>query len=352
VEPPPGQSPILVDDGVLAEVTAQQDQSRISADLVALSAAGGSTGGQVQALLDSLSRYDALSGTEEYSVTSQLTPIVGRPPELALDYYDLADGQLQQNLLPKVNSLLAAGEQQVAQDRDAARQQARLGALLLGLVGLLAVGLLVWWQFDLVRRYRRVFNPPLLLATASVLAVALAGVVALLGTASEVAGAVSQGYSPYATTAQAQVEAAGAEASESRWLVDGAYRPMLQQQYTGLTRTLEGQLTTPSGDPGVIRTLRAYLAADTQLRSLADQGALDQAAVQLTGVTRGEVAFAYYDFSTQLDRLAQQQLALTADHFDAASDDLSGWTALPSVFLGIALLLTLAGVRPRLAEFA
>lgn len=350
--PPPGQEPVLVDDGVLAEITAQQDRSRVSADLAALSAAGAADAQPVQSLLDGLSLYDGMSGTEQSSTTGQLNPVVGHPPALALDYYDLAEDQLQQNLLPQVRALLTDADQQVARDRDAAQRDARIGALLVGLLTLATLGLLAWWQLDLLRRHRRVFNPPLLLATAVVLAVGLTSMLALLGASGDVGAAVSGGYAPYAATAQAQVDAADAEASESRWLVDDAYRPLLQQQYTALMRTLGAPDAPDAGVAAVVRTRSAYLAADSQLRTLAGAGALDQASVQLTGVTRGEVAFAYYDFGTQLNRLAGQQSAVADDRFGAAVDDLAGWTVLPSVLLAAALLLVAAGVRPRLAEFA
>ena len=348
----PGQPPVLVDDGVLAELTAQADRDRISADLTALAAAGPTGSQSVQPLLDALSLYDAISGTEESTVTDQLLPVVGRPPSLALDYYDLAEDQLQQDLLPQAQALLTAAGQQVARDRGAAQRDGRTGALLVGLLGLVTLGLLLWWQLDLLRRHRRVFNPMLLPATASVLAVALLSAPALLGASSEAGAAVSGGYAPYAATARAQADAADAEASESRWLVDDSYRPLLQRQYTGLMRTLAAPTAADAAIPAVARTRAAYLAADSQLRSLADAGALDQASVQLTGVTRGEVAFAYYDFSAQLAHQSSRQLALANQHLGAAADDLAGWAALPPVLLGAALLLVAAGVRPRLAEFA
>ncbi len=195
-------------------------------------------------------------------------------------------------------------------------------------------------------------NPALLLATACVLAVLLSATTSLLGAADQVATAVDRGYAPYTVAALGQVEAANAEASESRWLVDDAYRVPLQQTYTGLMDDLERQLAGQTGDPAVARTRTAYLAADARLRQYADAGQLDQASVQLTGVTRGEVAFASYDFSTQLGRLAQQGLQVVDVHLAAAGGDLSGWVVLPSALLGAALVLVLVGVRPRLAEFA
>jgi len=353
--PAPGQQPTLVADGVLAELTAQADRRRISADLAVLAASypAGSAGDRtVQGLLNSLSLYDTLSGTSEFSATSQQDPVVGRPPELALDYYDLAEGQLQQTTLPQAAQLLAQAQQQVAADGGTARRDDRLGALLLGLLGLATLALLLRWQRDLARRHRRVLNPALLLATACVLAVLLSATTSLLGAADQVATAVDRGYAPYTVAALGQVEAANAEASESRWLVDDAYRVPLQQTYTGLMDDLERQLAGQTGDPAVARTRTAYLAADARLRQYADAGQLDQASVQLTGVTRGEVAFASYDFSTQLGRLAQQGLQVVDVHLAAAGGDLSGWVVLPSALLGAALVLVLVGVRPRLAEFA
>ncbi|MFC1399772.1 MULTISPECIES: hypothetical protein [Streptacidiphilus] len=348
----PGQSPTLVDDGVLAALTAQADRRQVGHDLAALAAAGGQGQADVQALLDSLGTYDGLSGTEEYSATSQQDPVVGRPPDLALDFYDQAEGLLQQSLLPHVRTLLTSADQQVGADRGAAVGNARRGALLLGAVGVLALLLLVWWQLDLSRRHRRMLNPALLLATAAVLSVVVAGGSALLGAASAMDGAVRQGYAPGATVAQAQVAAADAEASQSRWLVDTAYRPSLASGFGTLAQQLHTLTAGDAGSPGVTRTEAAYLASDRTLRSLADAGRLDQAAVQLTGVTRGQVAFAYYDFSLNLQNLADLRAARFDSGVDDASGDLDGWTAIPAVLLGAGLLLVVAGVRPRLAEFA
>ncbi|WP_370083170.1 hypothetical protein [Streptacidiphilus sp. MAP12-16] len=354
--PPDGQPATLVDDGVLAAITAQTDRRQAGRDLASLAASGASdqqdrNQQDVLALLDGLASYDALTGTEEYSATSQPNPIVGRPPDLALDYYDQAESMLQQTLLPRVQSLLASADRQVAADRGVAQGDARHGALLLVALGAVALGLMLWWQLDLTRRHRRLLNPPLLLASASVLAVALAGGFALLGAASEAGAAVSSGYAPYAVVAQAQVAAADAEAVQSRWLVDDAYRPSLQRQFTDLTQRLHA-LLGPQSTASVARTQADYLAADTTLRSLAESGQLDRAAVQLTGVTRGEVAFAYFDFSSRLGELAAQRSAVFDHRAAAAADDLSGWTAIPSALLGAALLLVVVGVRPRLAEFA
>jgi hypothetical protein len=331
----------------------------VARDLTLLAASSDSAGGdsgaagtEVQAIIDSLGTYDSFSGTEEFSATSQDDPIVARPPELALNYYGQAEGLLQQSLLPQVQALLSAAGDQVAADRSAAVTDGRRGAVLVAVLGVLALVLLVWWQADLTRRHRRVLNPALVVATAAVLAVTLAGGLALLSAADHADAAVRQGYDPYSTAAQAQVVAADAEAAQSRWLVDDAYRPSLGTTYDGLTAQL-GKLTAgAAGSPGVTRTERNYLASDSRLRELAGAGQLDQASVQLTGVTRGQVAFSYYDLSLQLEQLSSSAAARFDAGVAAADGDLSGWTAIPAGLLGAVFVLVLVGVRPRLAEFA
>lgn len=354
--PAAGQPLVLVDDGVLAALTAQADHRRIAQDLTALAGSSASSADPgVRALLDALGSYDGLTGTESFSTFSQSAPVVGRPPDLALDYYGQAEGLLQQSLLPRVRTLLAAADAQVSADRAGAVADGHRGALLLAATGAAALLLLGYWQLDLTRRHRRLFNPALLLATGAVLAVALGGGPALLNSADQVDAAVREGYTPYAAVAQAQVAAADAEAVQSRWLVDDAYRSSLQGQFGQLTTRLGALTAGPAGTAGtaaVTRTQRDYLASDARLRELAGQGRLDDAAVQLTGVTRGQVAFAYYDLSGRLQDLADARAARFDAGVAAAGDELSGWTVIPSGLLGAALLLVLVGVRPRLAEFA
>ncbi|MEY9849139.1 Tfp pilus assembly protein PilV [Streptacidiphilus sp. BW17] len=367
VPPAPGATPELVDDGVLAALTAQTDQTDASQQLAALAVSAGAD--KVQPLLDQLSLYDAWTGTEEYAVGTQADPVVGQPSPVALDTYAQADALLQSSLLPQVRSVMATADAQVDSDRDAAHTAALVSVWLLVALGVLALLALLWWQRDLARCYRRVLNVPLLVATACVMALVLGSASALLGAASEVDAAVNQGYTPYARLAQASVVAVDAEARESRWVVDPGYRDALAAQFqadAGQVRTLLA--ADGSGDGGggdstastdgsaaasvVQQRFSAYLATDAGLRAVADGGDVNQAAIQLTGVGRSDVGFAYYDFSVHLDDLAATHAAAFTSHAVAADSDLNGWAATSAVLLGLALLLVLTGVRPRLREYA
>lgn len=346
----PGAAPVLVDDGVLAALTAQADQRDAAAALAQLAAAEPR---QVQSLLDTLNLYDAWTGTEEYFVGTQANPVVGHPQAGAVDNFAQADALLQARLLPAVAALRDDADRQVGTDRASAHDAALLYAAVLGALGVTSMAALLWWQRDLTVRHNRVFNPPLLTATACVAALLLGTTSALAGAAGEVDSALSAGYMSYAHLAQASVAAADAEARQSRWVVDTDYRPALASDFRRDVDRVEQFLAQDrSPAAGVVRQrFHAYLASDAGLRRVADAGGVNGAALRLTGVGRDDVAFTYYDFSVHLGALAATDAAAFDTHAAAAADDLSGWAGISAAGLAVAMLLVLGGVRPRLREY-
>ncbi|WP_042365873.1 hypothetical protein, partial [Streptacidiphilus neutrinimicus] len=347
----PTATPVLVDDGVLAGLTAQADQRDAAAALAQLAAAEPQ---QVQDLLDTLNLYDSWTGTEEYFVSSQANPVVGHPVPGAVDNYAQADALLQTKLLPDVAALRDNADRQMVTDRSAAHDAALSYAALLGVLGLAAALLLVWWQRDLTVRHNRILNLPLVVATACVAALLVGTASALVGAAGEVDSAVSAGYTPYARLSQASVAAADAEARQSRWVVDTDYRPSLASAFqtdAGTVKQLLAQDRSPAS--AVVRQrFDAYLGSDAGLRQVADGGDVNGAALRLTGVGRDDVAFTYYDFSVHLGALAATDAAAFGSHAGAASDDLSGWAGISAAVCAVAMLLVLGGVRPRLREYS
>ena len=96
---------------------------------------------------------------------------------------------------------------------------------------------------------------------------------------------------------------------------------------------------------------QVFLRDDAHLRRLKAQGDTDAAAVELTAVARGDIAFDLWDFATTLDALAGRQLAEFTPHAADASGALGGWPAVPAGALGAAGLLVLPAILPRLAEY-
>ncbi len=88
-----------------------------------------------------------------------------------------------------------------------------------------------------------------------------------------------------------------------------------------------------------------------KVMSAVDHGDVQTALGTATGIARGETAFDFYALDTHLGWAASTQ----RDAFDAGLADArsgaSGWAGLPAGVLGAVMVLTLAGVRARLAEF-
>lgn len=202
--------------------------------------------------------------------------------------------------------------------------------------------------------------PPLIAATAAVLAVTLAGALALSSCAGAADTAVRDGLRPWSRPARASAVSAEAAAAESRWFVHGAALGAADRaRFTRLARQL-GALLDPSGHTpaaeapaytDVRSRYQIFLRHDAHLRRLKAQGDTDAAAVELTAVARGDIAFDFWDYATTLDALAGRQLAdFTAQAADA-SGALGGRPAVPAGALGAAGLLVLPAIRPRLAEY-
>ncbi|MFC4031498.1 hypothetical protein ACFO3J_08400 [Streptomyces polygonati] len=364
----PGQSAVSptveVGNELVALITAQQRRAQVS-DLLRQLGADATQGTQVRALLDALGRYDDLSGRAAYVDEQNTSRLAGFPPPIAVSMNVQAGEVMRDDLLPAASSLFAAYQKQAAQRQDQVHDATSRWALAVGLLGLLTLALLLWWQRELARDYRRLLSLPLVGATAAVLAVSLAGTLALTSCASDVNTAVGQGLRPWTRLAEARAVAAQAAATESRWFVhDSAFGAADAAQFTELTERLDA-LLTPDGYASaaerpayedVLTRYGHFRADDRRLRTLkaagrTDKAAADEAAKVLTEVGRGDVAFDFWDFATTLDSLAGRQLADFSAHATDARGSLDGWPAVPAGALGLAGVLVLLAVRPRLAEY-
>jgi hypothetical protein len=352
-------SEVTVGNQLNALITAQQRRARIS-DLLRRLGGDPAQGDRVRALLDALGRYDDLSGRAAYVDEQSPARYAGHPPTFAVALNVSAGQIMHDDLLPAATDLSAAYLRQAEAQQAHAHDAAVRWAWVLGLLGAVAAGHLLWWQRELVRDYRRLLNPAIALGSAAVLAVTLTGTLSLTSSAAHVHAAVTQGLRPWTRLAEARAVAAEAAATESRWFVhDPAFGAGDQAQFGQLTATLDtllapGGQATAAERPAYQDVLSRYghfRADDTRLRSLKDSGNIEAGAAVLTEVGRGDVAFDFWDFSTTLDGLAQRQLADFTARVSDARTALDGWPALPAGALGAAGLLVLLGVRPRLAEY-
>jgi hypothetical protein len=350
---------VQVGNQLIALITAQQRRAEVS-ELLRQLGADRSRGDTVAGLLNSLGRYDDLSGRSAYVDEQQPDRTAGHPPPRAVAM-NVQAGQIMRNeLLPTAAGLSVTYQREAASLASRAHAAAIRWALVIGAVGATALGFLLWWQWELAVDYRRLVNPALVITTAAALAVTLAGTVALTSSADAVVAADRGGLRPWSRLVEARAVAAQAAAAQSRWFVhDAAYGVADKAQFDSLVRQLDS-LLSPNGHatarerPGYEDVLTRYghfRDDDTKLRSLKSQGRTDEAAVVLTNVGRGGVAFDFWDFATTLDALAGRRLGDFDAHAKASHDALAGWPLIPAGALGAAGLLVLVGIRSRFAEY-
>lgn len=341
---------VLVGNRLLALITAQQRRHEVSVLLRRLGS-DSFQAGRVQSLLDALGRYDDASGRAGYADEQQPDRAAGHPPAVAVALSTEAGDIMRTDLLPAATALAHAyNDRALRLERDAHAAAVR-AAVTVGLLGALALAVLLRWQRDLARRYRRVLNPALLAASCAVLAVTVAGVLSLASAASGLDRAARDGLVPWGRLAEARTLAADSAATQSRWLVDDPGSGTRQRaRFTSLTARLD-TLLAPAPYGEVRARYEQFRADDRELGRLVSAGRLDAAAALLTNVSRGSVAFDFWDFATSLDRLAAEREAVALQHIGTARSGLDAWPAVPAGALGVAVVLVAVGVRPRFAEY-
>lgn len=353
------QPDVEVGNRLLALITAQQRRTEVSGLLRQLGA-DPAQGDRVRALLDALGRYDDASARSSYVDETQPNRPAGTPPHAAVALSSEAADVLRNELLPVAAALSETYAQQAAHLESETQDSANWSAGLVGVLGVLTLGFLLWWQRDLARRYRRVFNPALVAATVAALVVTLLGALSFASAASEVGAAGREGLRPWSRLAEARAVAADAAATQSRWLVhDTDSAGYQRERFDTLTRRLDVLLApesyaTAAERPAYQDVLTRYghfRADDRKLRDLRAAGRLDEAVTVLTEVGRGQVAFDFWDFATALDALADHQRSDFDLHTGRARSALAGWPAVPAGALAAAAVLVLLGIRPRLAEY-
>ncbi|MGW5411320.1 hypothetical protein [Actinomadura geliboluensis] len=339
-------------------------------------------------LLDALGRYERLAG--QALLLDRQTPHASGPPsQQVIDLYRQATDLMKLDLLPKAYNLTLDNGTLVRhtyEDKRSAVLTGRTGLLVAGVV-LLAT--LAGLQVYLARRFRRLLNVPLAVATLGTLVLVAAGALMLTGQADHLRKAKEEGFDSILALSRTRAISNSANADETRFLLDPGRADAYEQVYLSKSQTVlylkAGNLTQYNAavqkglsfEPGrapflgflgteanrpaesaeqkarlvdvMNKALGAYQkvqANDRRMRDLVKADQRDQAVA-----ARGTAAADY----TQYDRALQQLSGIHQDAFDEAVKDgdggTSGWYAvLPIAGVAIALLM-LAGVRPRLAEY-
>jgi hypothetical protein len=359
-----GTSSDFASDRLDALLTYQRRSAEISVDLdqATRAATAADDRATVRDLFDQLGQYRELAWQALAIEADTTDQEAGKLPAGALGYYGRATDLMHFKLLPTALRLRTSSQATLDRSYTDQRFTGTLSTVLtVVLGGLLLLGL-VLFQLRLLRRYRRLVNPALLLATLATLGLVGAASVVFLDETDQLGAAQRDSFAPYLALTQAQAVSYDAAADTSRYLIstDRAY---FEQDYQAKSKCLAGGgscgssgdslpagLARLSGNE-VLDRWSAYQKDHDQVVSLVSAGAVNDAVKKLTGIARSDAAFDFVYYDAAAARIA----ATHRQAFDASMRDargeLSGWTIIPAVLMVAVILLTLLGVRPRLAEY-
>ncbi|MFG3283943.1 hypothetical protein [Streptomyces sp. NPDC048111] len=277
-------------------------------------------------------------------------------------YLRYANQKMSASLLPAAQKLYEAETGRLYDDYD----QADTWPYAATVLGLLALGGLVWAQRRSYLRTNRVFNHGLLAATAASTVVLLWLVVGHAVAVSELSDSREHGQESLKVLNDARISSLQARANENLTLVargavltaDG--KDLYEAEFTKEMASLSGRLGAARGladdDAGkapvakAVGDMEAWQKRHTAARTTDDSGDYDGALTQVIGA-KGSTGECFDQVDKELDAaIAHEQRQFTT----AASDGHGALTGLP---LGAALLSVLAaagagvGVSRRLAEY-
>ncbi|WP_328589205.1 hypothetical protein, partial [Actinomadura logoneensis] len=371
-----------------ARALARYDASRSKADDALIQAArlarDATERQTARSLLDGLGRYERLAG--QALLQDQGSPHAAGPPSAAVTqlYRDATD-LMKLQLLPQAYNLTLDNGTIVRHTYEDERSAVLTGRTVVIVTGFVLLAVLVGFQWSMARRFRRVLNLPLVLTTVAVLVVVGWTAAMLTSQASTLSRAKTDGFDSILALARARAIGNSAQADQTRFLLDPGRRDTYEQVFQSKSQTVlylpadnlagyqqevgglqslrnqrhdrpilgflgtEGRRagSDPKRLDDVLEGFRKFQQNDRRMRDLV--AANDRA--QAIALQTGQAATDYAAYDQSLVRLAAVHQAT----FDRAMKDGKGGTegwqyALPAAGLLVVLLLV-AGVRPRLAEY-
>ena len=294
---------------------------------------------------------------------------------------------LDKTLLPAADRLDQANLK--ALDRAYSEQKfaSARSLFLITIVMLGLTGILVMLQLFLSQRTRRTFNPFLLSATVIALLFLAHTIGSLLSSSNHLKSAKEDAFDSMHALRQARALVYGANADESRYLLDVrnaaiheqaffnklnqiAAPPsgqtleqiaLLAQQDTKLTE-LTGflgeelsNITFPGERQALIEnlsTLSQYLQIDKQIRQLQQSGKYREAIALHIGNNPGESHWAFEEFKKANQKTYDVNDKAFKDAIDQGTQDLEGFEVKSTIVIVTIALLALLGVMPRLKEYS
>ncbi len=315
----------------------------------------------------------------------------------ALNIYRSAADTIDREILPQAEQLDRVNSQEL--ETAYSDRSAYNGAisLFIALIGLVTIGILVLIQIFIYQRMRRILNLPLLGATA--IAILFLGYTlnSFVSASTNLKVAKEDAFDSIHSLRQARALSYMANADESRYLLDTENKDKHEQAFNSkilklvtlpqgqslaavimlaaahdnnidLTpRTAEQQkfqlsgftgfyaeqlknITFPGELAGTVDTLRkldSYLKIDTEIRQLARSGKIAEAIALCTG--KSNDVFDKYRAANEKVRLINERAF--ESKINAGFNNLNNFEIIALTSIGSIAILTLFGLRPRLAEY-
>ncbi|WP_231953880.1 hypothetical protein [Actinoplanes derwentensis] len=277
----------------------------------------------------------------------------------SLGYWTQATNLLHLRILPDAARLREAstGRLDAAYRAKAAYESA--GSAVVIVLGGALVGLLIQLQIWMARRFRRNWNPALVVATGLSVLLLAAAVLVLQLQSRQLADGRDDGLGPYLALSELRALGYDAAADTGRYLVSGNLS-YYRDDFTGKAACLTGEAPCDTSATGGLSRLAGaeaavrwagYQRVHLRILNLADAGRADEATRLLTGIRRGDAAFDFAWFDASVAEVAGEREQDFARALRAAETTMTGSTVLPGAILTVVVALIPMAVRRRLAEY-
>ena len=346
-----------------AQATVNRRVAEIDGDL--RQAIGGTSDpavqGQFQTMLDKVTLYHDLSATALSLDQLSTDATKGHPDSVALAYYSRATDVMHFDLLPTAAQIRDSYAHQLTESAENENDAWSLDTILVLVTTLALLAALVVFQVTLSRRFRRSLNPFLALATVATAVFLVAGLSMTAQQSDRLQQAVDQHMTPYLGIQHARAVSYDAVGSIVRYTVAPNFG--YDHGYAADLASLDGTAGAPgllgTGLAGTDQALSQRAVSDWtsvqrdagKIKSEVDGRDVDSALTEATGIASGQLGQDFYAMDTHLGQAADTQLAAFQATMAGARSGESGWSAVPAVVFGAVIVLALAGVWRRLAEF-
>ncbi|GAA4628059.1 hypothetical protein GCM10023196_042860 [Actinoallomurus vinaceus] len=333
-----------------------------------------------QEMLDALGRYERLAG-QALQTDEQSNHAAGPPPAAVTALYRQATDLMKLDVLPKAYNLTLDNGTKVRRTYEAKRSAVLNGRIWVVLTGLLLIVVLAGVQWYFIRRFRRLVNPFLALATVGTLVLVVVSVALLSSEAGRLRTAKEDGFDSVLALSRARAISNSAHADEARYLLDPGRADTYEQVYLdkslaimyvpagnldkyytlvdekiggsdflGFFGTEAHHVTLPGQQEALRKVLSGYQkvqANDRNIRQLATGG--DRRGALSAKLNAGTGDFGDYD--TALVSLKNLHGRAFDKAISAGDHGLRGWNIVLPGAAVLLIILILAGVRPRLSEY-